>query len=350
MSIDAVIIGAAGYVGGELLRLIAAHPQFELAAALSSRHAGEPIGLVFPHLHQAYRERTFSTPRTWADAARGSDIALFSAAPHGASAPAIKAALALATERNLNVRVVDSSADFRYGCAETFERVYGIPHPAPELLAEFACAVPEHAPETRAPYAGHPGCFTTAALLAALPLIDAGLVRDDIYLSGITGSTGSGRDPRPGTHHPERHSNLYTYLPLRHRHAPEIAALVKDACGVGIRVHFVPHSAPFARGIHMTLQARLQVQADTRDIEELFSNAYARSSFVRFVDGSPRLKDVVGSNQCHIGAAVDATAISVMCVIDNLVKGAAGGALQWMNRLWSLPDNTGLLGAAPAWI
>ncbi len=351
MSINAVILGGAGYVGGELLRLIQSHPEFELAAAISRSHANEPIGKVFPHLAQVCRDIDFVAPDDWAvSIAEGSDVALFSAAPHGASAAFVSAALAVAAGKNFNVHVVDSSADFRYDDPLDFAAVYGMDHAAPEILDLFTCAVPEHTANMNTPHAGHPGCFATAALLAAVPLVQAGLVAGDLYLSGITGSTGSGRSVKPGTHHPERHGNLYAYKPLTHRHSPEIGNLIGKACGSAPNVHFVPHSGPFARGIHMTLQAPLQDSATTEAVFDIFARYYAESLFVDVIEGAPRLKSVVTSNQSHIGVSTDERSVTVMCVIDNLMKGAAGGAMQWMNRLWSFPEQTGLSAAPAPWI
>lgn len=345
-----MILGASGYVGGELMRLIDAHPEFELAGAISNTLAGSRIGGLFANLSSAYPGMEFVCSDSWFhDIQEGSDVAFFSAAPHGASAGAIAASLRIAAEKHYNMRVVDVSADFRYSTPSAFSAIYGVEHAAPELFDSFVCAVPEHAGGIRRPHAGHPGCFATAALLAAVPLVAAGLVTDDLYLTGITGSTGSGRGPAPGTHHPERHGNLYAYKPLEHRHAPEIATLVSAVCGNSPDVHFVPHSGPFARGIHMTLQAPLHSAATADDIRHTFGEFYLASPFVHVVAGTPRLKDVVASNQCHIGVAADHSTVTVLCVIDNLVKGAAGGAMQWMNRLWSLPEHAGLMAASPGW-
>jgi N-acetyl-gamma-glutamyl-phosphate reductase len=137
---------------------------------------------------------------------------------------------------------------------------------------------------------------------------------------------------------------------LAHRHAPEISALCEAASSRATTVHFVPHSGPFARGIHVTVQARTLRKVTRDELHEVFTNAYANSPFVQVVGTTPRLKNVVASNYCHIGVAVDDGAVVVMSVIDNLVKGAAGGAVQWMNRLWKLPDTAGLLAAAPGWV
>lgn len=351
MSIDAVVLGATGYVGGELLRLIGDHPEFRLGAAVSTSRGGESIGSVFPNLATRYPDTRFAKADGWIEAFDNeTDLAVFSAAPHGASAKIVRDALDAAAASNINLRVVDSSADFRFPCAAQFEEIYGVSHPAPSLLSEFHCAVPEHADGVATRHAGHPGCFATAMLLAAVPLVQSGLVEGELFVTGITGSTGSGSKPGAGTHHPERHSNLYAYKPLAHRHVAEVERLITQASGREIAVRFVPHSGPFARGIYVTLQARLKSKTDSDEIAELFRSAYLGAPFVHYVNETPRLKNVVASNHCHISATTDTDSVAVMCVIDNLVKGAAGGAMQWMNRLWSLPETHGLLSATPGWI
>ncbi len=350
-SIQAVVLGATGYVGGELLRLLATHPNFELNAAVSESCSGQAIANTFPHLAGVYPGKRFSAhDNCLSNIDSGADVGLFSAAPHGASADLIARTLAAAEQNNLNVHVVDSSADFRYAKQADYEAVYGDTHAAPELLPLFFSAVPEHAARVDAAHIGHPGCFSTAVLLAAVPLLQSGLTEAEIFVSGTTGSTGSGRSPQAGTHHPERHSNLYAYKPLAHRHAPEIANLCATASGRATNVHFVPHSGPFARGIYATVQAKTTADVSRSQLRDFFVTAYADSPFVRIVDSTPRLKDVVAGNYCHIGIAVDDGAVVVMSAIDNLVKGAAGGAVQWMNRLWNFPETTGLLNAAPGWL
>ena len=348
--INAVILGASGYVGGELLRLVAGHPELQLAAAVSESCRGAPIAATFGHLSGAYGERVFAGYDDWLDTVdEGSRLALFSAAPHGSSAALIKAALDATADKDVEVHVVDSSADFRYGNQLDYEVVYGSEHGAPELLEEFCCALPEHADGADRDHVGHPGCFATATLLATVPLVASGLAAPDLFVAGVTGSTGSGRKPQPGTHHPDRHSNLYAYKPLQHRHAPEMAGLTEAATGTATRVHFVPHSGPFTRGIHVTVHARAEQRVGQRDLLEVYRQAYAEAPFVDIVDGMPRIKDVVASNYCRIGVATADGSIVVMSVIDNLVKGAAGGAVQWMNRLWGLPETAGLIVTAPGW-
>lgn len=346
----AVVLGGTGYVAGELLRLIAGHPNLELLAVMSEGSPGEPVAGAFPHLVSAYPETRFSTLGEATRLLAGTPAAaLFSAAPHGVSAGLIEAVLAATARAGTSTRVVDISADFRYASAQAYERVYGHAHGAAALLKDFTCAVPEHLAEITTPHVGHPGCFATAVLLAAVPLLALGIVEPTLFASGITGSTGSGRKPVEGTHHPLRHGDLYGYNPLAHRHAPEIVACARAATGVETELAFVPHSGPFARGIHVTVQARLTRALDTTQARGALREYYARAPFVRVGERAPHVKEVAVSNFAHLSAAANGRTIAVMCAIDNLVKGAAGGAVQWMNRMLGLPETTGLSQPAPGW-
>ena len=347
--IPAAVLGATGYVGGELLRLIAAHPVFRLDAAVSTSRSGESLGTVFPNLAPAYAGKAFCAPEdALALLAGGGRLALFSAAPHGASAALVARFDDAAARHGGDLHIVDVSADFRYASAGAWSAVYGQEHGAPQLLGAFQQGLPEHVASTDKAHVGHPGCFATAALLASVPLCRTRPELQRVFISGITGSTGSGRSPGAGTHHPERHANLYAYKPLAHRHTPEIEQGIA-AGGGNARVSFVPHSGPFARGIHVTLAAELAEPMTVDELRDVYIASYGDSEFVRIVDGTPRLKDVVTGNYAHLGVAANGHTVLVLCVIDNLVKGAAGGAVQWMNRLWSLPEASGLTVPAPAW-
>lgn len=349
-SIPAVVLGASGYVGGELLRLLAGHPNFDLQAAVSDSAAGNPVVDLFPHFGSALAGHRFVARAEWLDDIdTGSDLALFSAAPHGASATVIANAFEACRTKGVDIHVVDSSADFRFADQAKWESIYGTEHGAPGLLEQFICALPEHVADVDVNHVGHPGCFATASTLATVPLVKSGLTEAEVFISAVTGSTGSGKSPRAGTHHPERNSNLYAYKPLAHRHAPEVEAMAEAASGHCTKVHFVPHSGPFARGIHVTLQAKAKEPVSVDRLQQVYEAAYADAPFVQIVSGTPRIKNVVASNQCHIGVATDGDSVVVMAVIDNLVKGAAGGAVQWMNRLWDLPETTGLDMPAPGW-
>ncbi len=346
----AIVLGATGLVGGELLRLLHGHNAIDVVAAVSTSQDGTPIAEIFPHLAVACGEAKFAgidaVAQTIAD---NESVALFSAAPHGASAGLVAAAVEAADKSGTQLTVVDVSADFRLRQRSTFERIYGVTHAAPQLLDQFHCSVPEHALESPVPHVAHPGCFATAILLAAIPLCAAGVVEGDLFVAATTGSTGSGRTPSPGTHHPERHSNIYAYKALSHRHAPEVQALITEATDRAPAVRFVPHSGPFARGIYATLQARLRQRMDRDALREVFTQYYGASPFVTITRNTPRLKNVVASNYAHLHVDSDGDSVAVSCAIDNLVKGAAGGAIQWMNRLLELPESTGLTAPAPAW-
>jgi len=349
-TIPTVVLGGTGYVAGELLRLVAGHPQFQLAAVMSDSQPGELVGSSFPHLVSAFPDTRFEsqaeiekllveTPRT----------AVFSAAPHGVSAQLIDSLLSAASRAGTNPRVVDISADYRFSSAKAYEAVYKHPHGAPGRLAGFTCAVPEHLKRLETPHVAHPGCFATATLLASVPLLALGLVQPTLFVSGVTGSTGSGRKPVEGTHHPVRHSDLYSYNALSHRHAPEIAACARAASGVDADFAFVPHSGPFARGIHVTVQASLETPADTPRVLAALRDFYAHSPFIRVTERAPRIKEIASSNYAHLSAVANGRTVAVMCALDNLNKGAAGGAVQWMNRMFDLPETAGLTAPAPGW-
>jgi N-acetyl-gamma-glutamyl-phosphate reductase common form len=348
--IPTIVLGGTGYVAGELLRLIAGHPQLELAAIMSDSQPGESVIKAFPHLAGAYADSRF---RSQADVekliAEIPQAALFSAAPHGVSAALIDSLLGVAAKAGTHPRVVDISADFRYSSAEAYEAVYKHPHGAPKRIAEFTCAVPEHLKKLETTHVAHPGCFATATLLASVPLLSLGVISPTLFVSGVTGSTGAGRKPIEGTHHPVRHSDLYSYNALSHRHAPEITACAKAASGVEADFAFVPHSGPFARGIHVTVQAALKTAADTPKILGALREFYANCPFIRVTEQAPRVKEVATSNYAHLSAVANGRTVAVMCVVDNLNKGAAGGAVQWMNRMFGLAETSGLTAPAPGW-
>jgi N-acetyl-gamma-glutamyl-phosphate reductase common form len=245
--------------------------------------------------------------------------------------------------------VVDLSADFRYASGEAYAAVYQHPHGAPGRLTQFSCALPEHLRQLRTRHVGHPGCFATAILLASVPLLAAGLISPTLFVSGVTGSTGSGRKPVDGTHHPLRHADLYSYGALSHRHVPEVIACARAASGIQAEFAFVPHSGPFARGIHVTVQAAARRPLDTAALLATLREFYSGAPFVHVAERAPHVKDVAASNYAHLSAAARGNTVAVLCAIDNLVKGAAGGAIQWMNRMLDLPETAGLTAPAAGW-
>jgi len=346
-----VILGGTGYVAGEMLRLVLGHPQLTLGASVSTSQAGEPIGETFPHLAPALGQACFASLEQARQCIESNPASvLLSAAPHGESAEIIGQLMDTAAAAGTRLVVVDASADFRFADPAAFAAVYGKPHPRPELLEQFTCAVPEHARAATTPHACQPGCFATSMLLGIVPLVAAGLCEPRFYVSAVTGSTGAGRKPRETTHHPLRQSNLFAYQPLVHRHQPEVSALAKAATGRGIDLHFVPHSGPFARGIHATIFAAAEPATTTESVNAALASYYADSPLVHVGDNLPFMKDIAGSCHATLSARVENGTVVVCSAIDNLLKGAAGGCLQWVNRLLGLPETTGLAAPAAGWI
>jgi N-acetyl-gamma-glutamyl-phosphate reductase common form len=349
-TIPAFVLGGTGYVAGELLRLIAGHPRLGLKAILSDSQPGASVGAAFPHLRSAYPALQFSGADEIERLIRETPVsALFSAAPHGVAAALIDRLLGAAEAGGVQTHCVDISADFRYRSAEDYQAVYKHAHGAPARIREFTCAVPEHLRTAPTRHVAHPGCFATASLLACVPLLALGLTEPRLFIAGITGSTGSGRKPVDGTHHPLRHGNLYSYGALAHRHAPEISACAEQASGVAAEINFVPHSGPFARGIHVTVQAALKRPLSSAEALEAFTGYYRGCPFVRVTDTAPRVKDVATSNYANLSAVTNGRSIAVMSALDNLNKGAAGGGVQWMNRLLGFDETLGLTAPAPGW-
>lgn len=348
--IPAIVLGGTGYVAGELLRLLATHPYFDLAAVASDSQPDEPVAQFFRHLQPVLPHLRFAGHDEVVEYVTANPVtAVFSAAPHGVSAALIDRILNAAEQAGTHPRVVDISADFRYRTAGAYESVYKHAHGAPHRIAEFTCAVPEHLNALLTTHVAHPGCFATAVLLASVPLLASGLVEPQLFVSGVTGSTGSGRQPTAGTHHPQRHSDLYAYNALSHRHTPEIRALANAASGVDADFCFVPHSGPFARGIHVTVQAVARAPLNTHELVAALREYYDQSVFVRVGGELPRIKDVASSNFAQLSGVAQGGTVAVMCAIDNLTKGAAGGAVQWMNRLLGHEETAGLMAPAPGW-
>ena len=345
-----IILGGTGYVAGEFIRLVLGHPNLQLAAVVSSSEAGGAIGSTFPHLGSALDEQTFVTLDQAVEGLRQSPHwCVLCAAPHGAAAAMLKRLVAGAEQNNVELTIVDASADFRFHSIDTFEAIYGQPHGAPEIAPLFSSGLPEHVVGSPTKHIGHPGCFASAMLLSVVPLLDQQIVDGPIFVSGVTGSTGSGRTPKATTHHPERNSNLYAYNPLRHRHSAEVENLAELATGQRPELAFVPHSGPFARGIHVTVQAKVARPLDQEGFLATLAEYYDHAEFVTVTATPPRIKDVVGTNHARMSAAAEGNTVTVFLVLDNLVKGAAGGAVQWANRLLGLPENAGLTQPALGW-
>ncbi|MCA1798758.1 MAG: N-acetyl-gamma-glutamyl-phosphate reductase [Xanthomonadaceae bacterium] len=355
MSIRACILGATGYGGGELLRLLAQHPELDALDGLSRSRGGTAFGSVHPHLNGVVAG-AFSEAPDWRALAAAERPVLFAALPHGEFAkqwPALWDEIGAAGLHE-RLAVIDLSGDFRLQSAKAFARHYGHAHPCPEWLGKFRYGLPElneSRPEGRS-YTGasptliaNPGCFATAIQLALLPLArlpDPGF----IAVSGVTGSSGSGATPSDTTHHPTRAHDFRAYKVAGHQHFGEVEQMFALA-GAGTRtVSFVPHSAPLVRGIFVTAQFALPKGIDAAALRDAYKSCYAEAPFVRIVDGSPRVAAVVGSNFCDLSVTVRDGHAIVLAALDNLVKGMAGQAVQNMNLALGLDEATGLRQAA----
>ena len=325
------VIGAAGYAGGELLRLLLGHPEVTDVVATSRSQAGKPLAEVHPQL-ATLSDRKFLAASP-AEAAGGRDV-VFLALEHGESSKVAGAVLEAAPGI-----VIDLAADFRTADVTLYERFYG-PHPSPELLPRFTYALADVAGTALGGKRtlAAPGCFATAAQLALYPLRQADVSPS---LFAITGSSGAGVSPRPTTHHPARANNVFAYSVLGHRHEAEILERWREWGASGAEPRLMTHSGPFVRGIYLTLHARSERGGLSA---ELYSRAFAGRPFVRILPQAPELTHCVGTNYALVHAASNAagTEIQVMVAIDNLVKGAGGQAIQAMNLSLGLPETAGL--------
>lgn len=330
-----VVLGAAGYVGGELLRLLQGHPGVSEWLAASRSQAGKRVGDVHPALSRSDRRFLELDPR---DAARAADV-VFLALEHGESSQVMEEVLAGGAKL-----IVDLAADFRVHDLKLYQRYYGA-HARPELVPQFVygLADPEPGLLAGATAIAAPGCFATAAQLALYPLARAGLdVTPSIF--AITGSSGSGVHPRPTTHHPARANNVFAYSVLSHRHEAEVLQSWRKWTGRGdARARLMTHSGPFVRGIYLTMHVQLPAPLG-RDAATFYREAFAGRPFVRIIDRAPELTHVVGTNDAiiHAAGSPDGEELQVMVAIDNLIKGAGGQAIQAMNLALGLDEEAGL--------
>lgn len=331
------IIGGTGYTGVELLRLLAQHPQVELKVITSRGEAGKRVSELFPNL-RGHVDLAFSEPD--AKALSACDV-VFSATPNGVAMTHARALLAA------GVKLIDLAADFRLKDAALWEQWYGMPHACPELLAESVYGLPEvnRAQIKKARLVANPGCYPTAVQLGFLPLVEQGLVDSQHLIADAkSGVSGAGRKAEVHTLFVEAADNFKAYAVAGHRHLPEIRQGLEAAAGKAVGLTFVPHLTPMIRGIHATLYARVN---DTRvDLQGLYAQRYANEPFVDVLPpGShPDTRSVRAANTCRIALhrPQGGDTVVILSVIDNLVKGAAGQAVQNMNLMFALPEATGL--------
>lgn len=336
MTLRIGIIGGTGYTGAELLRILMRHPEVELAAITSRAEAGQRVSELFPSLRGVSKLR-FSDPN---DVALDACELIFSATPNGVAmtqAPDLLEA---------GVRMVDLAADFRLRDRSTWERWYGIEHASPILLQEAVYGLPELNRELirGARLVANPGCYPTAVILGALPLVEGGVVDpDDIIADAKSGVSGAGRGAKVANLFGEVSENFRAYGVPGHRHYPEILQVLGDVAGCAPGLTFVPHLVPMIRGIHATLYFK-SLDAD-RDLTALFQERYKNEPFVDVMEpaGHPETRSVKGANTCRIAVhRSGGDRVIVLAVIDNLVKGAAGQAVQNMNIMFGLDETAGL--------
>ncbi|MFP5350694.1 MAG: N-acetyl-gamma-glutamyl-phosphate reductase [Gammaproteobacteria bacterium] len=331
------IVGGTGYTGVELLRLLASHPDARVTAITSRGEAGKNVTQLFPSLRgRIDLAFTEPDPRVLAEC----DV-VFTATPNGVAMTHARELLAA------GVRVIDIAADFRLKDAATWEQWYGMPHACPELLAEAVYGLPEvnRATIRQARLIANPGCYPTAVQLGLLPLLEAELVDPGRLIADAkSGISGAGRKAEVHTLLAEAADSMKAYGVAAHRHWPEICQALEAATGKKVGLTFVPHLAPMIRGIHATLYARL-TKPDV-DVQRLFEERYANEPFVDVMPpGShPETRSVRGANMCRIAVhrPRGGDTVVVLSVIDNLVKGAAGQAVQNMNIMFGLEETTGL--------
>ncbi|MGE5507574.1 MAG: N-acetyl-gamma-glutamyl-phosphate reductase [Chitinophagales bacterium] len=335
------IIGASGYTGGELLRLLANHPGVKVAAATSRSLAGQPVGAVFPNLGPSYPDLAMGATDS-PDAVAGCDV-VFLAVPAGV-------AMTLAPDLvRAGAKVIDLGADFRFRDPAVYEAWYGQPHRCPELLAEAAYGLPELFREEirRARVVGNPGCYPTATALALWPALAGGLAEpDDLIVDAKSGVSGAGRHAALDYHFPEVAENLRAYKVAGHRHTPEIEQTVARLCGRPVPLTFTPHLVPMSRGMLVTAYLKLRPGVGVDEVASAYRMRCSGEPCVTFLEGDalPQTKAVAGSNRVDVAVRVDRRTgrLIVLAALDNLVKGAAGQAVQNLNLLAGFPETTGL--------
>lgn len=338
-SITVGIVGASGYTGMELLRLLIGHPHISIRQVTSRAASGQPVATSFPHLQGAL-ELNFTEP----DPAVLAECDLvFFTTPNATAMHMVPALLEAQT------RVIDLSADFRIRDAAVWSQWYGASHACPDLLSDAVYGLPEINREQirGARLVANPGCYPTAVTLALLPLVEADIVDTSRLIADAkSGVSGAGRKANLGTQYCETADSLRAYGVAGHRHLPEISQTLAGRLGTDLSLTFIPHLVPMIRGIHATVYAELI--AGDADLQGLFGDRYAGEPFVQVMaaGGHPDTRSVRGSNLCRMAVhrPGDGRQVVVLSVIDNLVKGAAGQAVQNMNLMYGWPETDGLAG------
>ena len=333
--IDVGVIGGSGYIGAELLRYLAVHPRVEIRWASAKTKAGTAVAKLLPNLTGFVRGDFI--PLEEAERSLEGIGAVFVSLPHNESQTVIPRL----AEAYPEVLFIDMGGDFRTDDPEGYRSYYGQEHQAPGWLPRFVYGFTEFQRERLrgAKLIANPGCFATSMLLALAPVAARGRLAGDVFLTAVTGSSGSGNTPSPTTHHPERSTNFRAYKPLEHQHLLEVRAFLRTLTKEDVGLHFIPQSGPFVRGIFTTV---FFPGLQGPELDRIYREAYGAEALVSVGSGSPELRWVQGTPRSHLGTAADAQAAVGFVVMDNLGKGAAGQAIQNFNRAMGLPETEGL--------
>ena len=333
------IIGATGYTGAELLRLLSGHEAAEVVAVTSESHTGADISHIYPHLGSFYADR-LENLAALEDIARRSDV-VFIALPHGHAMEAVR------TISKHKTKVIDLGADYRFRDTAVYEKWYKLPHTHPDAVAVYGLTELYREEVRTADIVGNPGCYTTASILALAPLVKSGLIDlSSIIVDAKSGVSGAGRSLSLGSHFTEVFESVKAYNIGGHRHTPEIEQILSNLGGSEIVISFTPHLIPMARGILSTCYANLKRGVTAEQADAAYEGMYGSEPFIRLLGrgGYPVTKNTRGSNFCDLGWHIDSRTgrIVVVAALDNLVKGAAGQAIQNMNVMFGLDERAGL--------
>jgi N-acetyl-gamma-glutamyl-phosphate reductase len=333
------IIGATGYTGEELLRILAGHPAVELQYITSESQTGEAINSIYPHFTRYYEKKLASLNQV-EEIGANSDV-VFLGLPHGHAMEAGKKLL------EQGARVIDLGADYRFRDLAVYEKWYKVPHAHPEAPSVYGLTELYREQVRPAKIVGNPGCYTTASILALAPLVKYGLIESGgIVVDAKSGVTGAGRSLSLGSHFSEVFESVKAYNIAGHRHTPEIEQALSELAGTDIIITFSPHLIPIGRGILSTCYGQLKSGVKAEAVDEAYQTMYGSEFFVRLLGrgGYPATKNTRGSNFCDLGWHIDSRTGRVVAVsaIDNLVKGASGQAVQNLNVMFGLDERTGL--------
>lgn len=336
MKLKVAIFGGSGYGGSELLRILLFHPNVEIVFVTANEQAGKPVGEVHRNL-QGLTDLTFSVAPEDPATMTGLDC-VFLALPHGQ-------AMDVVPRLPENVKAIDLSGDFRLRDQELFEQHYGRPHTAMQSQSGFVYGLTETNRDAikSARLIANPGCFATATLLGLAPLVANGMINGRVIVDAKTGSSGSGAKAAANTHHPQRMNSFYAYKPFTHQHVPEIEQELGRVGEWNSEFVFMTHSLPVSRGIFSSIYVETKEALSEEQLRSVFADYYRDSFFVRLVKGSPDINWVKTTNFCDLGFATRGQQVVIFSALDNLVKGAAGQAVQNMNLMFGLDEKTGLM-------